>query len=108
MHLLADVEIVAGLLQELEQLGDSNSKKQIEKIRSAINAMESRQKRVCFAWKGLQMVLAVRRTLLSLLQHVLAGFRGTDAFIKNQLGLLWLESAKIAIKYVIIIRFFKY
>jgi hypothetical protein len=98
MHLLADVVIIVELLRPSVQLGSLGSKEQIIKIASAIAEMESRQRRICFAWKGLQMVFAVRRTLLSLLQHVLAGFEETDAYLRRQMGLLWLESAKIAIK----------
>lgn len=98
MHLLADVVIVVELLRPSVQLGNLSSKDQIVKITSAITEIESRQRRICFAWKGLQMVFAVRRTLLSLLQHVLAGFEETDVYLRRQMGLLWLESAKIAIK----------
>ncbi|XP_059489903.1 serine/threonine-protein kinase ATR isoform X2 [Neocloeon triangulifer] len=99
MHLLTDVEIMIKILLPSEKIGSLSEKEQVAKIKEAFYAMEFRQKRISFAWKGLQMALSVRRTLLSLLQHVLAGFSETGSFIRKELGRLWMESAKISINH---------
>ncbi|CAB3372599.1 Hypothetical predicted protein [Cloeon dipterum] len=99
MHLLTDVEIVVKLLHPSEQLGSLSCRNQVTKIKAALEMMELRQKRISFSWKGLQLVLSVRRTLLSLLQHTLAGFAETDSFIKKQLGQLWIDSARVSMNH---------
>lgn len=101
MHIVVEIEAVTSLM-----VAHANSKAGLEdeavwteRIQGALQLMEMRQRRVSSAWRSLEQLLSMRRTLLGLLQRALAAsLPATASFLHEEIGKLWLQSAKLALR----------
>jgi hypothetical protein len=96
------MEIVIGLMElYAASLGSVSESEETwtQYVRVALEKMAMYERRVSTAWRNFQQLLAMRRTLLSLLHQVIVPTNPvTAAFIQQQIGLLWLKSATIALR----------